>query len=213
MTTDGNRYAGEIRIYGAEREDRTRTTAHDQGKIRLRGRPDGRISLCLCVCVRVCVEECVGGRVGGSLGGKVSKCQKEKRSRREEEKRRGKSRREEEIEERKRKGRNAAVKKRREEENVMFGCFRRRKNRRPGGAVRLRPGAAPADWWKAQWGWSQWCSWRVAKVGTRAANHRKRCTNSASGVASWVSRQQRRSQCQWGSGVQQTISMGRTLYI
>lgn len=35
----------------------------------------------------------MGGRVGGSLRGKVSKCQKEKRSRREEEKREVKKRR------------------------------------------------------------------------------------------------------------------------
>lgn len=31
-------------------------------------------------------------------------------------------------------------------ENVMFGCFRCRKNRRPGGAVRLSPGLALAHW-------------------------------------------------------------------
>ena len=50
----------------------------------------------------------------------------------------------------------------RKKENVMFGCFRCRKNRRPGGAVRLSPGLLPGDWLVARWRPPHWCSWRVA---------------------------------------------------
>ena len=85
---------------------------------------------------------------------------KKKANRREVE-----ERREREREEGRGKG-NCARRKResvkRKKENVMFGCFRCRKNRRPGGAVRLSPAWLPADWALGQWGCPHWCSWRVA---------------------------------------------------
>lgn len=65
------------------------------------------------------------------------KSNRKKRRREEEKRRRGEGEKEMRERERKREAKK---------ENVMFGCFRCRKNRRPGGAVRLSPGLALAHW-------------------------------------------------------------------